>query len=118
MGSRETGTVVSMGTSVLAPVYMPREGNVPVWSGKKVFELSERDIDAVHEFCMEEAWNIGFEDGVDGIEERANPFHRQFMQGVPFSVFMMYYMRGRSASQRSSAQMAGLCDRARGMVAR
>ena len=65
----------------------------------------------MNDFCMEEAWNVGYEDAASDLPERANPFHRQFMQGLPYSIFMTYYMRGRSAAQRGCEQMISLFAR-------
>ena len=106
----EIGTIIA-GSAVFAPQYQPANGVTPGWSGRAVHELTLQDIEEVHDFCMEGAWEVGFEDAVMMAEERPNPFHRQFLQGVPFSVFLTYYTRGRNAADRNFAPDGGLFAR-------
>lgn len=107
----EVGIIVASGSAVFAPQFKPVSGEPPSWSGRAAHEMSMDDIESVHDFCMEDAWTVGFEDAVHQVE-RANPFHRQFLHGVPFSVFLTYYTRGRNAAQRNYEPDAGLFARA------
>ena len=106
--SKRTNVVLIIGSAITAPVYQTVEGHTPSWSGRIVFDLKEQDIEDVHAFCMEDAWEIGYEDGISEQEERQNPFHRSFLHGIPYSVFDAYYARGRNASQKISAQVVQL----------
>ena len=107
----EVGTILAPGSAVFAPQFRPVSGEPPSWSGRAVHELSMDDIEAVQDFCMDDAWTIGFEDAVRQVE-RANPFHRQFLHGVPFACFLTYYSRGRNAAQRNYEPDTGLFARA------
>lgn len=100
----EKGVVLVSGSAIMAPVYKPADGESPWWSGRISFEIEKDVVGSVLDFCMEDAYALGYEDGVVDMEERTNPFHRNFMHGIPYSVFMTYYMRGRNASQRTCAQ--------------
>ena len=104
----ETEVVLVPGSALMAPVYKPIDCDAPPWSGRIVYDLKLDDIESVYTFCMEDAWDLGYEDGVCEKEERANPFHGNFMHGIPYSVFQTYYMRGRNASQRTCSQMIQL----------
>ncbi len=106
--TKESGTIVALGLATRAPECRLASGIIPTWSGRPMYELSIEDIEAVHDFCMEEAWMMGYEDAIMGEEERTNPFHRQFLNGVPYSVFMTYYTRGTLAAQRSNHQVVEL----------
>lgn len=108
METRETGKVVPSENAAVAPIYEPLFGEPPSWSGKPEIGMSMEDIESVHDFCMEDAWTLGFEDEVLGLEDRPNPFRRGFLRGVPFSVFMTYYTRGRDAVRRNSSSVVPL----------
>ena len=106
-----TNVVLIAGNAITAPVYQSGHGHTPSWSGRIVYDLKLQDIEDVHAFCMEEAWEIGYDDGMSNREERVNPFHRNFLHGIPYSVFGAYYARGRNASQKSPAQAVQLFAR-------
>ena len=102
--SKRTSVVLIAGNAITAPVYQTIEGHSPSWSGRIVYDLKQEDIENVHSFCMEEAWELGYEDGMSDLDERQNPFHRSFLHGIPYSVFDAYYARGRTASQKIPSQ--------------
>lgn len=76
------GTIVMPGEALFAPIYLPASGIAPSWSGKSVYELSQQDLEEVNSFCLDDAWEMGYEDSMDGRAERENPFHRAFLNAT------------------------------------
>ena len=91
------GTIAIEGAADFAPVYVPDEKSPPSWAGKSVFELTRQEIDAINTFCVDEAWEMGYDDAVDNTP-RDNPFHRRFLHGVPCALFALHYRRGSMAA--------------------
>lgn len=87
--------IVLKGAPDCAPVYLPEEGLPPAWSGKSLYDLSRSDIEAISQFCMDEAFEMGVDEVIDGVPALENPFHPRFMYGVPHATFSTYYGRGR-----------------------
>ncbi|WP_126448069.1 hypothetical protein [Sulfuricystis multivorans] len=77
-----------------APIYIPDSGLPPAWSGKSIYELTKTDLDAIANFTMNEAYELGKEDFLEDRHETPNPFHRRFLMGVPRSIFETFYRRG------------------------
>ena len=69
----ETEVVLVPGSALMAPVYKPIDCDAPPWSGRIVYDLKQEDIESVYTFCMEDAWDLGYEDGVYEKEERTAP---------------------------------------------
>ena len=88
------GTFVVMGSPERAPVYLPDGVAPPAWSGQSVYDLTREDIEAISQFCVDEAFEMGVNEAIDGVPALANPFHPRFMFGVPHATFSTYYGRG------------------------
>ena len=78
------GTIVMPGEALFAPIYLPASGIAPGWSGKSVYELSQKDLEEVNSFCLDDAWEMGYEDSMDGRAERENPFHGKHQAVLEF----------------------------------
>lgn len=96
-------TLVMFGGHNVAPVYLSTHGFAPSWSGKKSSDLSQDEIAAIHVFSMHEAWELGYDDVLEGREEgQVNPFHLAFLHGVPSAMFHCFYRKGRAAAMGQS----------------
>ncbi len=93
------GTIVLHGDSLIAPVYLPDSGPTPSWSGKSVYSLNKTEIESVNAFATDEAWQMGFDAYRDGLTPIENPFHKNFLHGVPYALFTMFYRRGMKAAE-------------------
>lgn len=87
-------TIVLSGDADFAPVCMLAGGNVPSWSGKIGFMLTTEETETIIKFCMNTAYELGFDDFIENRPLMENPFHPQFLYGIPFATFDVYYGRG------------------------
>ena len=103
----EIMNIVMPGEALFAPIVLPVTGVAPSWSGKSVYELSQQYLEEVNSFCLDDAWEMGYEDSMDGRAERENPFHRAFLNGVSSALFAVYYRRGRAEACGEGMSLTG-----------
>lgn len=89
-------TIVLNGGPDNAPVYIPDSGITPSWSGKSIYELSRMELEAIANFTMDVAYEMGKDDFLEDRPETPNPFHRRFLMGVPRTTFETFYRRGQA----------------------
>ena len=98
------GTIVMDGDAKVAPVYLPIRGGAVAWSGKSSDQMSLADFNAISLFCKDEAWEMGYEDGLEGRAKRNNPFHIAFLEGNPHAMFSGIGSRCLSRTDHLSGQ--------------
>lgn len=100
------GTIVMDGDAKVAPVYLPIRGGAVAWSGKSSDQMSRADFNAISLFCKDKAWEMGYEDGLEGRAKRNNPFHISFLEGNPHAMFSDSYHRGWSMARSELRRQA------------
>lgn len=96
------------GSAEAAPTYMALVGKVPIWNGKLRTQISGEDLEDMLGFCMREGRRIGAEDRRLGRPVRINPFHPQFLHGMPHLYFRTFYELGRKDLKGRRSKTAGL----------
>jgi hypothetical protein len=101
-------TIERSGDNENAPVIIKPEGRCRCWSGKSVMTMTKFDLEDLYQFCMDGALELGIESVVAGEPEVANPFHPNFLLGMPFRTFNTFYQRGRLEATGSWLEARGI----------
>lgn len=86
-------TIEKAGDAEFAPVIIKPEGRPYFWSGKSVMTMTKFDLEDLYQFCMDGASEMGIEAALAGEPEGTNPFHPNFLLGMPFRAFGTFYRR-------------------------
>lgn len=86
--------ILEMGTAHAAPVILIGSDRTS-WSGKGHGEMSSQEVADLVAFCMSDARRLGKMDAHAGRPERSNPFHTQYLRGMPAMYFRTFYLLGR-----------------------
>lgn len=102
-------TIETMGDAEFAPVIIKPEGRPRCWSGKSVMTMTKFDLEDLYQFCMDGARDMGIESVVSGDPEDLNPFHPNFLLGMPFRTFGAFYRRARLQAAGSWLEAQSIC---------
>ena len=102
-------TIEKAGDAQFAPVIVTAEGRPRCWSGKSVMSMTRFDLEDLYQFCMDGAGEMGIESAVEGEPECANPFHPNFLLGMPFRASNTFYQRGRLQATGSWLEAQAVC---------
>lgn len=101
--------IVLDGAADFAPVFLPATGVTPTWSGKSAMAMTKFDLEDLYQFCMDGALELGIESILAGEPEGAkNPFHPNFLLGMPFSTYDTFFQRGRLEATGSWLEARGI----------
>lgn len=101
--------IEKLGDAEFAPVIIKPEGRCRCWSGKSIMTMTKFDLEDLYQFCMDSASEMGTESVVAGEPEAANPFHPDFLLGMPFRTFDTFYRRGRLQATGSWLEAQPIC---------
>ena len=102
-------TIETMGDAEFAPVIIKPEGRPRCWSGKSVMTMTKFDLEDLYQFCMDGARDMGIESVVSGDPEDLNPFHPNFLLGMPYRTFGAFYRRARLQAAGSWLEAQSIC---------
>ena len=102
-------TIEPMGDAEFAPVIIKPEGRPRCWSGKSVMTMTKFDLEDLYQFCMDGARDMGIESVVSGDPEDLNPFHPNFLLGMPYRTFGAFYRRARLQAAGSWLEAQSIC---------
>lgn len=78
----------------VAPIFHTHVGS-PSWSGKHVSELGEADRAELMTYCSMEAFRHGWNNRISKQpRESLNPFHQDFLEGMPHRHWEQNYVAG------------------------
>lgn len=102
-------TIERLGDVEIAPVIIKPEGRSRCWSGKSAMAMTKFDLEDLYQFCMDGALELGIESILAGEPEGAkNPFHPNFLLGMPFSTYDTFFQRGRLEATGSWLEARGI----------
>ena len=102
-------TIEMVGDAEFAPVIIKPEGRPYCWSGKSVMTMTKFDLEDLYQFCMDGASEMGIESALAGEPEGPNPFHPNFLLGMPYRAFGTFYRRSRLQAAGSWKEAQSIC---------
>ncbi len=98
-----SGITVVQGSALVAPVYIPDNEQAPAWCSKPATDLSAEEVKALGEFCRQQGWEAGWDDGLARVVhvDGRSPFHPDFIGGAANELWRLSYRRGQREARMS-----------------
>lgn len=93
----------------IAPRFLFNHAPAPSWGGKESGALSVIEISELLKFCDDEGFRRGWNSGISpcGRSEDGNPFHGDFLDGVPNRKWSDSYRMGMLQAEKYKSETKG-----------